>query len=143
MADYGTNDPKGWGGDPSRGAALGRCSIKGEANTITVRRSPLDRQGYDRNGTYFGDGQPLYWVADEEGEVDYMIRGQDRSDALNQVIGEYPKACVLFGERLSLPCFGAGDEPCPEDGEVSEEYGWDLCEYCEWTEQESEEDDDA
>ena len=132
MLTYSTNDPRGWCGDPSRGAALGRCTFKGTPKgSITIRESPLDRGGYDRNGTYFGQGQALYWVASEDGEVDYMIRGRDRSDALSQVIGDYPKACVLFGEALTLPCYGAGEEQCPYEDDADPEYGWDLCAMCE------------
>ena len=137
MLSYTTNDPRGWCGDPSRGAALGRPTIIGEPKgTVTVRESPLDRGGYDKNGTYFGQGQPLFWVASEDGEVDYMIRGRDRSDALNQVVGKFPKACVLFGEALPLPCYGAGETKCLHDGYADPEYGWDLCAECEWAEQE-------
>ena len=131
MSDYSTHDPKGWCGDPSRGAALGRVTIKGEAvGGLTVRRSPLDRQGYDRNGTYFGFGLPLFWVTDEGGEVDYMERAvsaEDLAKTLNAKVGE----------PLKLQCWGHGDDACPYESDADEDY-LDLCEECAWAEQDEE-----
>ena len=47
--DYSKNDPKGWHGDPSRGAALGRSTIHDEptdyAGSVTLRKVKLDSQG--------------------------------------------------------------------------------------------------
>lgn len=130
MSDYSTNDPKGWCGDPSRGAALGRPTIKGEPEgTITVRRSPIDRQGYDRNGTYFGTGAPLFWIADEGGEVDYMERFVDLEDAVKVTAENYPEFTVTAGDDLKLKCWGYGEEPCPEGRDADDDYG-DQCEEC-------------
>lgn len=99
--DYKRNDPKGWCGDPSRGAALGRPTItdapKDRPIRLSVRRSYLDAGGYDRNGTYFGRGAPLYWVSGEDSEgneVDYMLRAYDREDARAKVLKRYPLAIV-------------------------------------------------
>lgn len=97
MADYGTYDPKGWCGDPSRGAALGRPTIKGPEDfngKLGLRKVRLDMGGYDCNGTYFGIGSPLYWYADEDGEIDGMLRAIDREHARAQVLEEYPNAKV-------------------------------------------------
>lgn len=98
MADYSTNDPKGWGGDPKRGAALGRLTVQEApadfAGKLTLRRMRLDSGGYDKNGTYFGHGAPLYWVADEGGLIDYMLRASDRECARNLVLALYPKAKI-------------------------------------------------
>lgn len=95
---YTDNDPRGWGGDPTRGAALGRPTILDAPEDfdgkIYLRRIRLNQGGYDSNGTYFGIGDPLYWYADEEGEVDAMIRAVDREDARSQVLALYPKARV-------------------------------------------------
>lgn len=79
--DYATNDPKGWCGDPTRGAALGR---------------PSDHEpgGYDALGTYSGLGAPLYWAASDCGAVDYMLRAPDRAAARVLVLAEYPQAKV-------------------------------------------------
>ncbi len=94
--DYSTNDPKGWCGDPKRGAAMGRPSdhSPGFAGKLTVKRVVLNSGGYDRNGTYFGIGAPLYWVASEDSEVDYMLRAADRASARAMVLVKYPDAKV-------------------------------------------------
>lgn len=93
---YSTNDPKGWCGDPSRGAALGRPSDHkpGFTGRLYVRRVNLNAGGYDANGTYFGIGSPLYWAASECGEVDYMLRAPDRAAARDIVLSRYPGARV-------------------------------------------------
>jgi hypothetical protein len=139
---YSTNDPKGWCGDPTRGAALGRPTYHGTPEEpITVRRSPLDRQGYDRNGTYFGSGQPIFWYADESGEVDAVTRAADIEDAITIVRERFPNAKVEAGEAIKLPCFGAGEGPCPDQADAMPD-AWDLCEECEIAEMATEEGDD-
>jgi hypothetical protein len=95
---YKTNDSKGWCGDPKRGAALGRPTIKGEytGQVLSIVRKQLDGD-YDENGTYFGGGrdvQPLFWVSSEDGEFDYMIRAKDIGDARAQVAKQYPGAKI-------------------------------------------------
>jgi hypothetical protein len=102
--DYSTHDPKGWCGDPRRGAALGRPTVKGSPGfegKIYLRRVYLDMGGYDRNGTYFGHGNPLYWYADADGEIDGMLRAKasydwkvTRADAREQVLALYPEAKI-------------------------------------------------
>ena len=99
MPDYTTNDPKGWCGDPRRGAAMGRAAIhdapKSFTGRIYLRRTYLNSDGYDTNGTYFGHGiQPLYWYASECGEIDAMIRTNSRTDARAFVLNIYPNAKV-------------------------------------------------
>ena len=95
--DYSTHDPKGWCGDPKRGAALGRPTVKGPADfdgKLCLRCVRLCTGGYDVNGTYFGAGEPLYWYADEEGGIDGMIRATSREDARARVLRLYPNAKV-------------------------------------------------
>lgn len=92
---YQTNDPRGWGGDPKRGAALGRPSVRGEASfagRLTLRRIRLDQGGYDPNGTYFGLGPPLYWYASDDGSIDDMLRAGTRESAKKQILAIYPNA---------------------------------------------------
>ena len=76
--NYGDNDPRGWCGDPSRGAALGRGDVHAIDRSAPVklylRRVQLDGGGYDTNGTYFGGGEPLYWYADGNGQIDAVTR---------------------------------------------------------------------
>lgn len=94
-ASYQTNDPRGWGGDPKRGAALGRPSVRGEASfagRLTLRHIRLDQGGYDPNGTYFGLGPPLYWYASDDGSIDDMLRAGTRESAKAQILKIYPNA---------------------------------------------------
>ncbi len=97
MPDYSTHDPRGWCGDPQRGAALGRPTIQGPrdyAGKLSLRRVYLDSGGYDRNGTYFGHGESLYWYADANGEIDGMLRTRSRGAARFELLGLYPKAKI-------------------------------------------------
>lgn len=97
MPDYSINDPKGWGGDPSRGAALGRPTIKGDPaydGRLYIRRVHLDSGGYDRNGTYFGHGAPLYWVSSPDSDIDFMERGFSRNHVAAKVASRYPNAKI-------------------------------------------------
>ncbi len=97
--DYTLHDPKGWCGDPKRGAAMGRGSyhvedkeaFEGKMFVKYVRLSG----DYDSNGTYFGGGPgtlPLYWCTNEDQTIDFMLRATDREDAKEQVKRAYPKA---------------------------------------------------
>lgn len=97
MADYKQFDPKGWCGDPRRGAALGRHTRNDpEPHTyrkeFTLNYVPLDHQGYDPLGTYFGDGDPLYWVASQDSAVDRVFRAKNAADAMAHARALYPKA---------------------------------------------------
>ncbi len=102
MPSYSTNDPKGWCGDPSRGAALGRGTLKGPADfngKIYLRKVRLCQGGYDVNGTYFGIGAPLYWYANDddseiEDAIDGMLRAGTRWEARRKVLAMYPNAKV-------------------------------------------------
>lgn len=80
---------------------MGRPSIKGSKDfdgRLYLRLIRLDVGGYDSNGTYFGQGHPLYWFASEDGEIDDVIRAVDRDDAMFEVRKLYPKA-KFYGER--------------------------------------------
>lgn len=96
---YKVNDPKGWGGDPKRGAAMGRPSVVGDPNfsgTLYVREVLLT-DGYDRNGTYFGSGPPtLYWVASYNNSIDRCFRALGNSGAIIKATELYPKAKIKF-----------------------------------------------
>lgn len=99
--DYTTHDPKGWCGDITRGAAMGRPTVQREpreyAGRLHLRRVRLDSGGYDKNGTYFGTGagtMPLYWCANDEGTVDFMLRAATRDTAIHNVRLEYPNARI-------------------------------------------------
>ena len=102
MPDYSTNDPKGWGGDPKRGAALGRPTIlpddrDGFTEKLYLRHIPLDSGGYDPNGTYFGHSprQKLYWCASADLSVDFMVWGRNRDHAKTAIGHLLPGARFL------------------------------------------------
>jgi hypothetical protein len=107
MTDYSRHDPKGWCGDPTRGAALGRPTVKDAprdyAGKLYIRRVYLNSGGYDSNGTYFGTGAPLFWVsANDESpdvDVDFMLRAASRDAAIVKVRAEYPNAKIR-GSRV-------------------------------------------
>ena len=98
MPSYKTHDPRGWGGDPSRGAALGRPTVidGSPSGRLYLRKVPLDAGGYDPNGTYFGacihGVPPLYWYADAGGNIDAVLRANDRDDAKRQIRERIPGA---------------------------------------------------
>jgi hypothetical protein len=97
-ASYRTNDPKGWGGDPKRGAALGRPQRHGDpayAGVLTLRRVRIDREGYDGLGTYWGlSNTPLYWFASANNYIDRTVWAANREAAREYVLREYPNATV-------------------------------------------------
>jgi len=96
LLDYNTHDPKGWCGDPSRGAALGRPMIVDKPadfeGKIYVREVRLNAGGYDRNGTYFGHYMCLYWACTADNEIDFCVRAVDRPGAVAAVRKHYAKA---------------------------------------------------
>lgn len=98
IPSYKTNDPKGWCGDPRRGAAMGRVGIIGPqdfSERLCLRRVRMSACGaYDENGTYYGIGAPIYWYASDDGEIDGTLRAGSRESARAQVLALYPKAKV-------------------------------------------------
>lgn len=99
MTTYQDRDPRGWCGDPSRGAALGRRTIDdAEASTfdepLLLKRVPIDRDGYDPNGTYFGTGENLYWLASEDGKIDRVFRAKSDAAAIAQAANWYTLAKI-------------------------------------------------
>lgn len=94
--DYRDNDPRGWCGDPKRGAALGRYDKHAPDRFVAVKLRVslvrIDSGGYDPNGTYFGSGEPLYWYRDASGAIDVMRRAPDRDECKRLIRFRYPKA---------------------------------------------------
>lgn len=128
MPDYKTNDPRGWCGDPKRGAALGRPTILGQPEGhIVLRRVVIDQGGYDFNGTYFGHGQYLYWYADTGGNVDAMERAEDYDEALQIVREAYPGVEIRKADDIQPQCQGPEDEACYKSATEEWEYCEDHC----------------
>lgn len=79
------------------GAPMGRLSrtpdniVPGD-RPLYLRRVPLDIEGYDSGGTYWGLGEPLYWCGNDSGEINYFFRARSRNAAKALVWDEYPNA---------------------------------------------------
>jgi hypothetical protein len=59
---------------------------------VTLRRVRLDSGGYDDCGAYWGQGEPLYWAATDDGRLDQTFRASDRADAKATVRETFPLA---------------------------------------------------
>ena len=96
LPNYKDNDPRGWCGDPRRGAAMGRNPILNADPTkpikLVLRKIRIDNGGYDCLGTYFGWGAPLYWYANSEGTLDACLRADNRKEAKAEILRFYPQA---------------------------------------------------
>lgn len=111
MVSYKDNDPRGWCGDPTRGAAMGRVNIDEAVDDtfkqpFVLKRVPI-RDGYDSNGTYFGVGENLYWLASEDGSVDRVFRAKTDADAISWAANQYTLA--KLPERIEGLSFELGD----------------------------------
>lgn len=99
--NYKKHDPKGWMGDPSRGAAMGRpyiCALKPDySGYIYVREVVLDDGGYDCLGTYFGGSGQLWWCYVESGDLylDMVLRGNAETTTV-ELKKKFPNARVCF-----------------------------------------------
>ncbi len=59
---------------------------------VTLQRVRLDSGGYDHCGAYWGVGQPLYWAATDDGQLDNTFRASDRDAAKAHVRQVIPGA---------------------------------------------------
>lgn len=101
---YRDGDPKGWGGDPSRGAAVGRRTLHGAPSftgRLTFREVAVGPDGYDQCGTYWGTGPRLYWYASDDGEIQGTVRALDAQHAVARIRESYPAASVVSPDAPS------------------------------------------
>lgn len=77
---YTTRNPRGWGGDPSRGAAMGRRDYFAEdpltyTGSIWIAPVHINQDGYDRLGTYWGlsNKRCIYWIANGFDTIDCTL----------------------------------------------------------------------
>jgi hypothetical protein len=61
---------------------------------VSVTRERLNQGGYTRDGIYFGVGQSLYFVQDEDGFFDQYFRAADRAEAVEIARERYPNARI-------------------------------------------------
>lgn len=71
------------------GAPVGRYTgpdfLDTSAGKVYLRRVPLDQGGYDKGGAYWGIGQPLWEVLDQDGNGTIFRAGsRDKAKALVQ-----------------------------------------------------------
>ncbi len=89
-------EDRGYMGDRSRGASLGRSDKHGfpaVSYKVSLQRIRLDRGGYDSGGAYWGIGQPLYWARVEGPAGFEMFFRASSRDAAKAIVRErYPHA---------------------------------------------------
>lgn len=77
------------------GAPMGRHTganyLDTDAGPLYLRRVPLDSGGYDRGGAYWGCGQPLWYVADQDGNARFL-RAASRDAAKAAIAADWPGA---------------------------------------------------
>lgn len=69
----------------------GRYSKDG-VNYIGISRIKLDRQGYDRHGSYYGVGAPLWAVYDDNGDIEINVRAPSKKAVKDMIRAEIPNA---------------------------------------------------
>lgn len=57
-----------------------------------LRRHPVNQQGYDSFGAYWGVGSPLYRYESIDGKHSGFTRATDRAEAKAKLIEKYPFA---------------------------------------------------
>lgn len=81
--------------------------IDHDADHVTFTNVPIDSQGYDQGGTYWGRPSNLFRVQDCEGNVEYR-RGRQ-----SDIVSEYPNAVFLETRWVLYWHF----HECPDCGE--------------------------
>ncbi len=79
------------------GAPMGRDSTRDRdlpkaPCRLSVQRVRLNQGGYDHGGAYWGTGEPLFRVADVNGDVELYLRASDREAAKAAVRAKMPAA---------------------------------------------------
>ena len=77
------------------GAPMGRYTgpnyLETAAGPLHLQRVRLDRGGYDSGGAYWGLGQPLFHVMDQDGNSQFL-RAFDRDAAKSKLRADWPDA---------------------------------------------------
>lgn len=99
----------GWCGDPQRGASMGRRSRGEPTSKCHLFEVILDSGGYDDGNAYWGLGQPLFCLTDDDEFVKYE-RFVDSDDALKCFKNRFPDVEITLDPRRDDPDFEFGDE---------------------------------
>lgn len=77
------------------GAPMGRYTggnyLETSAGPLHLRRIPLMSGGYDRGGAYWGYGDPLFYVEDQDGNSQFL-RAASRAAAKALIRADWPDA---------------------------------------------------
>ena len=87
-------NPSGWGGNPARGASMGRDSYADRENMpakVYLQRVDFVDQCYDRGGAYWGGPADLYCAKDDADTFQWFIRAPDRAAAKVALREEFPE----------------------------------------------------
>jgi hypothetical protein len=77
--------------------AVAKAYLNPPAGTIdiSVTRCNIDSGGYDSGGAYWGTGDPLYYVASDNGTIDLYLRCKSSRAAKAEVISRFPNARIV------------------------------------------------
>ena len=86
--------------DPGGGGcgALSRDRVREDAGKVEVEDHPIDEDGYDSMGRYFGVGEPLFYVTDmydpdlDSIYLDAVVRAKSRDGVIQMVRERFPRA---------------------------------------------------
>ncbi len=105
MGEHYNKPDRGWMGDRSRGAGMGRSSdhlagliVEPCDSPFTLRHVRLNSGGYDSGGAYWGHHQRLYWWAitqhceGSSEESSGYFRARDRKAAKEHIKGLHEHA---------------------------------------------------
>lgn len=79
------------------GSSMGRrngTSERLDVKLLHVERVPINSQGYDPGGAYWGTGRPLYvaWGEGPEYDAEYFVRAANRQEAKEAAAIVFPNA---------------------------------------------------
>ena len=70
------------------------AAAKEYRGNVSVKKQRLNSGGYDKHGVYFGVGEPLYYVMDEDGIHGDYLRASCREEAIEKARDIYPLAKI-------------------------------------------------
>lgn len=77
------------------GAPMGRFTgpdyLETSAGRLHLMRVRLNSGGYDAGGAYWGHGEPLFYVEDQDGNSQYL-RASSREAAKAEILADWPDA---------------------------------------------------
>jgi hypothetical protein len=123
---YKKNAPKGYCGDPGRGAAMGRADINPKAEPagpLTVCYVELDKGGYDVCGTYWGNSALAflyfaYGSATDGEDIELVFWAKGDVIARKYMLSMYPDNTVEVVEGEAISSFSEEEEEADEEDKI-------------------------